>query len=59
MTHIDRCADKACLPVDVYTILYCIITETDVRVCLLHATNITTIGEAREFRKIGNRFIKI
>ena len=34
-------------------------TETDICVCSLHATNITTIGVAREFRKVGKRFSKI
>ena len=35
------------------------LTETDIRVCFLHATNITTIGAAREFRKVGKRFSEI
>ena len=35
------------------------LTETDIRVCFSHVTNITTIGEEREFRKVGKRFSEI
>ena len=35
------------------------LTETDIRVCFLHATHITRIGEDCEFRKVGKRFSKI
>ena len=35
------------------------LTLTDIRVCLVPAADIQTIGEEREFRKVGKRFSEI